>query len=88
MSNFFRFFPVVDYKFGTNGGTDQFENISIYANVVDQVVNNVAAYQEYYLLPGERPDQVSQKLYNTPNYHWTFFLMNDTLRESGWPLFR
>lgn len=86
MSNFFRFFPIVDYQFGTNGETDQFENISIYANVVDQVVNNVAAYQEYYLLPGERPDQVSQKLYNTPNYHWTFFLMNDTIRESGWPL--
>ena len=86
MSNFFKFFPVIDYNFGDNGSTDKFENISIYANVVDQVVNNVSSYQDYYVLPGERPDQVSQKLYSTPNYHWTFFLMNDSVRESGWPL--
>jgi hypothetical protein len=86
MSNFFKFFPEVDYTFGDNGSTDRFENISIYSNVVDQIINNAASYQEYYVLPGERPDQVSQKLYNTPNYHWTFFLMNSDIRESGWPL--
>ena len=86
MSNFFKYFPVIDYKFGTNEDADLFENISIYSNIVDQVVNNVASYQDYYLLPGERPDQVSQKFYNTPKYHWTFFLMNDTIRETGWPL--
>ena len=42
-------------------------------------------YQEYYIQPGERPDQVSQKLYNTPEFHWTFYLMNDNIREGGWP---
>ena len=86
MSNFFKFFPVIDYKFGDNGNTDKFENIAIYSNVIDQVLNNVSPYQDYYVLPGERPDQVSQKLYSTPNYHWTFFLMNTDIRESGFPL--
>lgn len=87
MSNFFRFFPVIDYNFGSNGTTtDRFENISIYANVVDQVINNVAMYTEYYILPEDRPDTVSQKLYKTPSYHWTFYLMNQDIRSSGWPL--
>ena len=33
MSNFFKSFPIVDYKFGENEVTDKFENISVYANV-------------------------------------------------------
>ena len=27
----------------------------------------------------------SIKIYGNPNYHWTFYLMNDNLREQGWP---
>lgn len=86
MSNFFKFFPVVDYKFGTNGSTDKIENITVYANIVDQVINNVTSYTEYYALPEDRPDTVSQKLYGTPSYHWTFYLTNPDIRSSGWPL--
>lgn len=86
MSNFFKFFPTIDYKFGDNGSTDKFENISVYANIVDQVINNVSAYTEYYVLPEDRPDTVSERLYGTPNYHWTFYLANDDVRSSGWPL--
>lgn len=86
MSNFFKFFPVVDYKFGNNGSTDKIENISVYANIVDQVINNVTSYTEYYALPEDRPDTVSEKLYGTPSYHWTFYLTNPDIRSSGWPL--
>ena len=86
MSNFFKSFPIVDYKFGENEATDKFENISVYANIVDQVINNVAAYTEYYALPEDRPDTVSEKLYGTPNYHWTFYLTNEDVRSTGWPL--
>lgn len=86
MSNFFKFFPTIDYKFGENGSTDKFENISVYANVVEQVINNVTSYTEYYALPEDRPDTVSEKLYGTPNYHWTFYLTNPDIRSSGWPL--
>lgn len=86
MSNFFKFFPLTDYRFGDNETLDQFENISIYANIVDQVINNVSAYTEYYVLPEDRPDVVSERLYGTPNYHWTFYLTNDDVRETGWPL--
>ena len=84
--SYFKYFPKVPYKFGNETSEDTFENISVYADIIDQIKNDVAAYEEYYILPGERPDQVSLKLYDTPNYHWTFFLLNDDIKEQGWPL--
>ena len=86
MSNYFKYFPIIDYKFGNETDLAKFEDLSIYADVVDQVADAVTAYEEYYILPDERPDQVSEKLYGTPDYHWTFFLMNDNIREQRWPL--
>lgn len=83
---YFRYFPRVNYKFGNETTTDVIENISIYSDVIDQIKDALTAYEDYYILPDERPDQVSYKLYGTPDYHWTFFLMNEDLRDSGWPL--
>lgn len=84
--SYFKYFPRVPYKFGNETSENTFENISVYADIIDQVKNDVATYEEYYILPGERPDQVSLKLYDTPDYHWTFFLLNDDIKEQGWPL--
>ena len=83
---FFKPFPQITYKFGNETTLDVFQNISIYADVVDQLIDDVAAYDDYYVRPGERPDQVSYNLYDTEDYYWTFFLVNPILRESGWPL--
>ena len=86
MSNYFRYFPAVEYKFGSETSPATFENLTIYADVVDQIADASTAYEEYYILPNERPDQVSQKLYGTPSFHWTFYLMNPKIREQRWPL--
>lgn len=46
-------------------------------------------YNTVQILDGERPDQLSKRIYGTTQYHWTFFLINDHLRlgESlQWPL--
>lgn len=82
---YFKYFPATFYKFGDETTNATFENISIYADVIDQIADATTVYEEYYIQPGERPDQVSQKLYGTPEYHWTFFLMNDKIREGQWP---
>jgi hypothetical protein len=84
--SYFRYFPRVDYLFGDEQRPDQFENISVYTEIIDSIKNNVAFYTDYYIQDGERPDQVSYNLYGTATAHWTFFLMNDKLRERGWPL--
>lgn len=83
---YFRNFPRINYLFGNETTTEVFENLSIYSDVVDQIRDAVTAYEDYYILPDERPDQVSYKLYGTTDYHWTFFLMNAGLRDSGWPM--
>ncbi len=83
---YFQRFPFVNYNFGDNEANTIFPNITAYIDIVDQLKDEVAFYEKYTILDGDRPDIVSQKLYDTPDYHWTFFIMNDGLRESGWPL--
>lgn len=57
------------------------------ADIVDD--DTLSAYLNYDIVNGERPDVVSQRLYNSPDYYWTFFILNDELRSGGltsWPL--
>ena len=84
--NYFKYFPITAYGFGSEALPDLFRDLSAYVSVVDEIKQNVSFYNKYYIQEFERPDQVSNKLYGTPNYHWTFWLMNDNLRERGWPL--
>ena len=84
--NFFKFFPQTSYTFGNQSTNDTFRNISIYADTIDQVKDNLTMYENYNVLDGERPDIVSQKLYDSPEFHWTFYFLNDHVKERGWPL--
>lgn len=44
------------------------------------------AYQPYVITDGERPDQVSSKLYGTPDYSWVVMLVNDMYSiYDDWP---
>ena len=83
---YFKNLPRVSYRFGDNESPSLFNNITAYVDIIDQVKQEVSFYEKYTILDGDRPDIVSQKLYGTPDYHWTFFFMNDGLRESGWPM--
>mgnify|MGYP001160068075 FL=1 len=86
MSIYFSNFPKVNYFFGEEGLSNRVENIGIFSDVIDQIKDASTSYQDYYILPDERPDQVSFKLYGSINYYWTFWLMNNHIREQGWPL--
>ena len=79
-------FPTVAYSFGDNESPVLFNNLSAYVDIVDQIKDNVAFYNKYTIQAGDRPDTLSFKLYDTVDYYWTFFLMNDHLRISGWPI--
>lgn len=82
---YFKNFPDIDYKFGNELYNTTTPNLSVYTDVIDSVKDQLAFY-EFYTIQGERPDQLSYKLYGNPSYYWTFFLMNDTIRRQGWPL--
>jgi hypothetical protein len=84
--NYFRHFPVVNYKFGDTNIEATIENIAIYADVLDQIANATTAYEDYYIQNGQRMDQVTLDLYDAPDYMFTILLLNPTLRECGWPV--
>lgn len=86
MSNYFKDFPKVLYKFGSNEQPVYFQKLSKYADVVDTLKDKVSAYIEYEIRDFDRPDTLAYRLYGKSEYEWTFFLMNDRLKETGWPM--
>lgn len=85
---YFNEFPDISYKFGDEVDATVFQDISIFAEVIDTVKDDITFLNSFTIQEGFRPDQVSQILYNTPLHYWTFYLINDNIREQGWPLVR
>jgi len=86
MSDYFKNFPVVDYKFGDETTPVQFQHLGTAVDILEQVRPFNVYYQNYVIQNGERPEQLSYKLYGHTNHYWTFYLLNDHLRTQGWPI--
>jgi Base plate wedge protein 53 len=86
MSKYFAPFPLLKYSFGSAEAPVLFQNISAYIDLVDQIKDDVSYYQTMQIEEYERPDTLSYKLYGTTDFYWTFYLLNDDIREGGWPL--
>lgn len=84
--SYFKYFPTVDYKFGDNITTDPMLNMSAFADILSEIEDDASFYRLVQIQDGERPDQLSERLYGTSTLHWTFFMLNEKLRETGWPL--
>ena len=82
MSNYFSRFPTNLYKFGSNEQPVLFQNLTAYVDIVDRLKDNIAFYEYYYIIEGDRPDQVSMQLYGTTNAYWTFFIFNNNSHHS------
>jgi len=82
---YFRDYKDLAYRFGNEEYTVSFQDLTTYVDILDQVKENNSFYSYVHIPEGYRPDQMSNKLYGTPLYYWTFYLLNDKLRESGWP---
>jgi len=85
---YFNEFPKLQYKFGNEVDPVIFQDISLYADVIDQIKDSISFLNLHTIQEGFRPDQVSIQLYGTSLYYWTFFLLNDNIRQQGWPLTR
>lgn len=85
-TTYFRNFDTVGYRFGDNEKPVAFDRLSQYVSVLESTQDNAAFYNKYTVIAGERPDTLSFKLYGTTDHYWTFFLMNEHLRESGWAI--
>lgn len=85
-TKYFQRFEKLYYQFGDETAYNIMQNLTQYVDLIDQIKPQVAFYEDYTIKSGDRPDTLSQQLYGDMNYYWTFYLLNDHLRESGWPL--
>jgi hypothetical protein len=85
---FFEQFPKIQYDFADNGIDTRIVDLFRFIKVDEKYFDDVSTYQYFQIRNGDRPDIVSNLLYNTPDYYWTFFLVNDHLKSglSGWPM--
>ncbi len=86
---FFSQFPSLQYDFNRTGTVERMINIfrSVRPETL-QELDNITVYKDYEVYDGMRPDALSQKLYGTPDFYWTFFIINDFLHDGlqVWPL--
>lgn len=83
---YFRYLDQINYRFGDNVESTGFTNLSQFSTILDQIKDDSTAYRLVQIKNGERPDVLSQRLYGTPDLHWTFFMLNEHVRNQGWPL--
>ena len=88
MSLFFTNFPKTKYDVFFDNQQVDIVDIFRIVKVKKSFKDDITFYTFYNVQDGERPDVVSTKLYGTPDYYWTFFMLNDNLvnLHKDWPL--
>ena len=84
---FFNQFPKTLYSIENNAIQNVITDYFRYVDVIDRLAQSTYTYSTVDILDSERPDTVSHRLYDTPDYYWTFFIANDSLKDgiSAWP---
>jgi hypothetical protein len=88
MSSYFQNFPLTQYDlYGDSQKTDVVDIFRI-VKVKKRFKDDVTFYTFYTIQDGERPDVVSTRLYGSPDFFWTFFMVNDNLVNihTDWPM--
>ncbi len=86
--SYFAEYNKINIDIDGKGVVDNLCNLTNRVKIKDTIINNLGYYDKVTVMEGERPDGLSQRLYGTPEYHWTFFLLNDNISNiwSGWPM--
>jgi hypothetical protein len=86
--SYFKYFEKVPYDLNGDGITKNLTNITRFVKIDQSKIDDIAYYSYYTIPDGYRPDNVSYELYGTTEYYWTFFLINDTLKNAydDWPV--
>lgn len=80
---YFENFPRMLYDFpvkGSNNGSSKFIGVTdITRNIrfKTEFINNISLYETYKMADGETIENVSEKIYGTPEYHWILMLLNE-----------
>ena len=88
---YFQDFNNIKYSISTNkAGIPSYINIKDYFHLLrvrDDIFKEDTLYTEYYIQNGERPENVSYKVYGDEQYYWVLLQINDiTDYYNQWPL--
>ena len=84
---YFSNFANIDYDFDGSGIQRSVKNLAQYSTIISKNIDDATFYSYYNIQDGARPDNVSEELYGTPEYYWTFFIVNNELQNywQDWP---
>jgi len=88
-TNFFSQFPKLSYDIDGEGSYVNLTDISRTVDISNLNEDKGSYYTYYDIMNGDRPDTISQLLYKTPQYYWSLFILNDSLKaglNNAWPL--
>ena len=85
---YFKNIASVPIDIDASGNLDLMKNLTAKAKVSDALINNIGYYETVEVIDGERPDHLSQRLYGTDDFHWTFLLLNPQIKNiwDDWPM--
>ena len=90
--NYFENIPNFEYVSRLPGAktfSDYVETKNLFkrAKIRPDIFNDLTHFTKYQIVGDERPDEVSNKLYDTPDYDWIILLSNNIINvENEWPL--
>ena len=84
---YFKNFQKVDYDLRGNGYYQKMTNLTNFARITSKYLDDISLYSYMHIQDGERPDNLSMRLYGTSDYYWTFMLINDHMINmyEDWP---
>lgn len=87
---FFSKYSTIPYDLYGDGSVTNLTNITQEVSVTaSKLPDDASVYTYYSIRDGDRPDTVSYDLYGTPDYYWTFFILNSFLKDGindAWPM--
>jgi len=85
---YFQSIPSIAVDIDGSGNVDLVKNLTSVAKISEGLINNAGFYQTTAVIDGERPDHMSQRLYGTDKFHWTFLLLNPQIKNiwDDWPM--
>jgi hypothetical protein len=85
-TNYFLDFPLISYSL------DNFKTEQVVTDILKRVVftkefkENSSYFQEYFVVHGETPEQISHRFYGTTQLHWLILLVNEVIDPRfEWP---
>jgi len=78
MAYYFSYFQNGSYDFGDDI-VKNVTDITKYTAVFSEIADDISFYTFYTMQPGTRLDEISQELYDTPDFYWTIPLVNENI---------